>query len=493
MSDELRVAGRAEYRFAGDERPGAGAGMATGHRTPTTILALFLVSALPLIGQQTTPPPPLPAKPIAWPKVTERNLENGLTVVLVPLSNVPKVTADLTFLAGRGTGWREHPGLAQLAARVANEGTATRSSKQVKEELRSIGGSLTVTTDADTTTISANALSEFAPHLLELISDVAQHPAYSKAEVDLGRANMKAEIEEERSNPDFLADEQLQKAIFGSTAYGFVVAGPKAIDAITREQLVSFASAHYLPNGAHLVVAGDFETEPMFRQVQKAFGSWKSGTLPAEGTLTVPKREKRQIYFVDRPGSVQSTILMGALAGPRKAADYLALRTANMVCGGAFYSRLTRNLREAKGYTYTPFSTADMRRRSGLFEAGASVRNEVTGPALLEMLYELDRMRITPVTAEELAAAKTYSVGSMELELETQAGLAQRVSTLYIYDLPRDFLQTFREKIDALTVADLQKAAARYFDTYRGAIVIVGDYAKVKDQVTPFGDVTLVK
>jgi predicted Zn-dependent peptidase len=456
--------------------------------------ATFLLAcALPLLGQQTTPPPPLPAKPIAWPKITERKLENGLTVVLVPLSNVPKVTAELTFLAGRGAGWREHPGLAQLAARVANEGTATRSSKQLKEELRSIGGSLTVAADADTTTFSANALSEFAPHLLELLNDVAEHPAYPKVEVELGKANMKSEIEEQRSNPDFLADEQLQKAIFGATAYGFVVASPKAIDAITQEQLRAFASARYLPNGAHLVLAGDFEPESMLRQVQKAFGSWKSGTPPAETTLTLPKRDRRQIYFVDRPGSVQSTILVGALAGPRKSADYLALRTVNMVCGGAFYSRLTRNLREDKGYTYTPFSSADMRRRSGLFEAGASVRNEVTGPALLEMLYELDRLRIAPVTAEEIAAAKTYSVGAMELEVETQAGLAQRVDSLYTYDLPRDFLQTFREKIEALTVADLQKAAARYFDTYRGAIVIVGDYAKVKEQVTPFADVTLVK
>ncbi len=458
-----------------------------------TILATLLLACTPLFAQQTTPPPPLPAKPISWPKITERKLENGLTVVLVPLSNVPKVTAELTFLTGRGAGWKEHPGLAQLAARVANEGTDTRSSKRLKEELRSIGGSLTIATDADSTTVSANALSEFAPHLLELISDVAQHPAYPKTEVDLGKANMKSEIEEQRSNPDFLADEQLQKAIFGQTAYGFVVAGPKAIDAITREQLRAFASAHYLPNGAHLVLAGDFEPEAMFHEVQKAFGSWKSGTAPVEATLTVPKRGKRQIYFIDRPGSVQSTILVGALAGPRKSPDYLALRTANMVCGGAFYSRLTRNLREEKGYTYTPFSSADMRRRSGLFEAGASVRNEVTGPSILEMLYELDRLRVSPVTAEEIAAAKTYSVGAMELEVETQSGLAQRVDTLYTYDLPRDFLQTFREKIEALTVADLQKAAARYFDTYRGAIVIVGDYAKVKDQVAPFADVTLVK
>ena len=121
------------------------------------------------------------------------------------------------------------------------------------------------------------------------------------------------------------------------------------------------------------------------------------------------------------------------------------------------------------------------------------MRNAVTGPTILEMLYELDRMRIAPVTDEELASARTYSIGTMELELETQAGLAQRISTIYVYDLQHDFLQTFRDRIGKLTAADIQRAAAKYFDTYRGAIVVVGDYGQVKEQVAPFGDVTVVK
>ncbi|HWS70725.1 MAG TPA: pitrilysin family protein, partial [Thermoanaerobaculia bacterium] len=334
---------------------------------------------------------------------------------------------------------------------------------------------------------------DFAPRMLALVSDVAQHPSFPKSEVDLGRANMASEIEEQRANPSFLADEQLQKAIFGATPYGFVVATPKAIEAITREQLVAFTAAHYVPAGAHIVIAGDLDAEATFATVKKAFGSWKSDAEVAEAAMNVPKREKRQIYFVDRPGSVQSTIYVGAVAGPRKSADYLPLRTANLIYSGTFYSRLTRNIREAKGYTYSPFSSADMRRRSGLFYAGASVRNEVTGPTILEILYELDRMRVEPVTDEELAAAKAFSVGSMELEIETQLGLAQRINTIYLFGLPHDFLQTFRTKIDALTAADIRQASAKYFDTYRGAIVVVGDYSQVKDQVAPFGDVTLVK
>jgi zinc protease len=453
----------------------------------------MFIAALFALAAQTSPPPPAPARPIQWPAITEKKLDNGLTVVLVPLSNVPKITALLTFLAGRGSDYREHPGVAQLAGRVLTEGTSARTSRQLKEELRSIGGSMSVGVDDDATTITATSLSESAPKLLELLDDVAQHPAYPKSEVDLAKGNFAQEIEEQRSNPDFVANEELEKAMFGRHPYGFVVPEPAAIAKITRDSLQKFAASHYAPNNAHLIIVGDLQADAMFAEVQKAFGNWKRGTAPPLESPALPKREKRQIYFIDRPGSVQSVIVIGAAAPPRKSPDYIPIRTANMIFGGSFYSRLTLNIRENKGYTYSPFSVADLRRRAGAFWTSASVRNAVTGPTILEMLYELDRMRVAPVTKEELDSAKTYSVGTLSLELESQLGLANRINTIYTYQLPYNFLQTFREKVEALSPADIQKTAAKYFDTYRGAIVIVGDYAQVKDQVAPFGDVTLIK
>jgi predicted Zn-dependent peptidase len=438
-------------------------------------------------------PPPAPPRPIHWPAIAESKLDNGLTVVLVPLHNVPKITAILSILAGRGTGYKTQPGVAQLAARVANEGTTTRSSLQLKQELRSIGGALSISVDHDATMMTASSLADFAPKLLDLLSDVARNPAYPKSEVVLAKTNFAQEIEEQRSTPDFLAQEQLDKALFGAHPYGFTVPNPAAIKNVTRDSLKSFAATWYVPNNATLVIVGDFEAAAMHGEVARAFGSWKRMPLPAAPKLVLPLRDKRQIYVIDRPGSVQSTILIGAPAPPRRSSDYIPLRTTNMIYGGAFYSRLTRNIRESKGYTYSPFSSIDLRRSAGTFEAGASVRNEVTGPTLLEMLYELDRMRVTPVTGEELDSAKTYSIGGMELELESQASLATRISTIYVDELSRDFLQTFRDKVAALTPADVQRSAARYFDTYRGPIVIVGDYKEIKDQIAPFGDVTMVK
>lgn len=455
------------------------------------IVALGLV-IIPAVAQQKTPPPPGAARPLNLPKLTEKKLANGLTVVLAPLPNVPKVTAVLTFRSATTASDREaHPGIAQIAASVANEGTDTRSSKQIKEELRSMGGTLSLFSDADSTTMNATSLSEFSPRLFDLMSDVAQHPSFPETEVKLAQENMIQQIRAGRADPGFLVNERFQKAVFGNHPYGFVVPDEKSISSLTRSDLRSFVTKYYLPNASHLIVVGDIDVNKTYAEIEKAFGSWKSGTVPPEENPAVPKRDKRQIYFVNRPGSIQSAIYIGNVSIPRKDKDYFAIRTANTIYGGSFYSRLTRNIRETKGYTYSPFSSANTQAKTGSFLAGAFVRNEVTGPTLLEIFYELDRMRVLPVSDEELSAAKEYSTGNFSVELATQQGLAGRIATIYTYDLDKNFINDFRPKIQALTTADIQRAAAKYFDTYRAAIVIVGDWDKVKDQVTPFGEVTI--
>lgn len=456
----------------------------------SVVLALAIVSSV--IAQQKTPPPPGAARPLNLPKITERKLANGLIVVLAPLPNVPKLSAILTFRrAGTAADRAKHPGIADMAATVAIEGTATRTSKQITEETRSFGGSLSLDTDNDSTFMTATALSEFSTRLFDLMSDVARNPTFPQEELHLAQENTIQNIRAERADPAFLVGERFQKAVFGDHPYSFLVPDEKSISALTRADLTAFVQSYYIPNAAHLIVVGDIDVDKTFAEIEKAFGSWKAGTPVVEPQWKVPTRDKRQIYFVNRPGSIQSAIYVGNVSIPRKDKDYFALRTADTIFGGSFYSRLTRNIRETKGYTYSPFSSALTRAQSGHFVTGAFVRNEVTGPTLLEIFYELDRMRVLPVTDEELNAAKEYSTGNFSIELASQLGLAGRINTIYVYDLPKDFITQFRPKIDSLTAADIQKAASKYFDTYHAAIVIVGDYDKVKDQITPFGDVTL--
>jgi zinc protease len=456
-----------------------------------TLLAILLLVTISF-AQQKTPPAPGAARPLNLPKITEKKLANGLTVILAPLPNVPKISAILTFRSATTASDRNaHPGIAQIVAGVANEGTDTRTSKQIKEELRSIGGTLGLGSDADSTTMSASSLSEFSPRLFELMSDVAQHPSFPETEVKLAQENTIQQIRAGRANPSFLVNERFQKAVFGNHPYSFVVPDEKSISALTRNDLRAFVTKFYIPNAAHLIVVGAIDVEKTFAEIEKAFGSWKSGTVPPDENPAVPTRDKRQIYFVNRPGSIQSAIYVGNVSIPRKDKDYFAIRTASTIYGGSFYSRLTKNIRETRGYTYSPFSSSNTLAKSGSFLAGAFVRNEVTGPTLLEIFYELDRMRVLPVTDEELNAAKEFSTGNFSVELASQFGLAGRINTVYTYDLDKNFINDFRPKIEGLTTADIQRVAAKYFDTYRAAIVIVGDWEKVKDQVTPFGDVTI--
>lgn len=454
------------------------------------LLAVFI--ATPIAAQQKTPPPPGPARPLNLPTVSERKLSNGLTVILAPLHNVPKVSIVLALRAATTAADRQkHPGIAQIVATVANEGTDTRSSKQIREELRSIGGSLVLNTDADSTNISASALAEFSPNMFDLVSDMVQHPAFPEDELKLAKDNTIQGIRSGRANPAFLANERFAKAVFGDHPYGFVVPDEKSINDLTREDLRAFVGSYFIPNTSHLVVVGDFDSDKIFAQIEKVFGGWKSGPAPAEDNPVLPSRDKRQIYFVNRPGSIQSAIYVGNATIPRKDKDYFAIRTANTIYCGSFYSRLTRNIREEKGYTYSPFSSSNTQTRAGSFLAGAFVRNEVTGPTILEILYELDRMRVLPVTDEELNLAREYQTGQFSVELSSQVGLANRINTIYTYELSKSFINDFRAKIEGLTAADIQRVAAKYFDTYHMAIVVVGDWDKVKDQVTPFGDVTV--
>ena len=301
-------------------------------KTLLSLLILGLALAVPAAAQQKTPPPPGAVRPLNLPRITERKLSNGLTVILAPLANVPKVTAILTFRsATSATDRARHPGIAQIAAGVVNEGTESRTSKQIKEELRSIGGTLGVGSDADSSSMTASALSEFSTRMFDLMSDVTQHPAFPENELKLAKENTIQQIRAGRADASFLVNERFQKAVFGNHPYGFVVPDEKSINAMTREDLRQFVAGYYVPNTSHLIVVGDIDPDKTFAEIQKAFGGWKTATVPAPDNPAPPSRDKRQIYFVNRPGSIQSAIYIGNVSIARKDKDYFALRTANTI------------------------------------------------------------------------------------------------------------------------------------------------------------------
>src|ERR1041385_4115447 len=235
-----------------------------------SLLLLTFALTFPVAAQQKTPPSPGADRPLNLPKITEKKLANGLTVILAPLPNVPKVTAILTFRsATTGADRQSHSGIASIASAVANEGTDTRTSKQLKEELRSIGGTLGLGANADATSMTASALSEFSSKLFELMNDVVQHPAFPETELKLAKENTIQQIRAGRADPGFLVNERFQKAVFGDHPYSFFVPDEKSINALTRDDLRGFVSHYYLPNTSHLIVVGDIDVDKTFAEVEK--------------------------------------------------------------------------------------------------------------------------------------------------------------------------------------------------------------------------------
>ena len=256
-----------------------------------------------------------------------------------------------------------------------------------------------------------------------------------------------------------------------------------------RDELREYYRKYYSPTDALLLVVGDFASDAMLDQVDKVFGSWKAPRLESPKWPTPPRYTGRRVRLVHLPGSVQTQVLLGNLAITRHDPDWYRLVLANSIYGGAFHSRLVLNIREQKGYTYSPRSGINALREYGYFTVHAAVRNEVAAATLTEMFYEMDRMRSVPVTAEELESARSYLTGVFSLGVATQDGVLGQLSTVYLDRLPENYLETYRERIRALTAADVVAAARRHFDSANAQIVMVGDRAQITEQAALFGEV----
>ncbi len=449
-------------------------------------------SSAPVSSESWRKKPPVlpPPRPFSMTKVTSYKLENGLEVELVPDHRFPFTTASIGIKAGSCFEPRDKSGTADICADMLTEGTASRKSKQLADEVDFIGGGLKASSDFDFTLLSGSALSKYNEKLFDLMTDVLLHPSFPDDELTLKKTNLVQELAMKRSEPEFLVEERFHKVLFGEHPYGVVAPTPASVKAITRTDLQDFHDKHYLPNESVLVVVGDFDEARMKDLISTKFGSdWKKGTLPTISLPAVPKQEGRRIFLVNRPGSVQSNLRLGNIAISKTDPSYFPMIVANEVLGGATQARLFLNIREQKGYTYGAYSGLAARRQPGSFTAEAEVRTEVTAPSLEEFLYELDRIRNVKVTDKELKDAKSYMIGSFQLGLETQSGLAQRLLESKLYDLPSDYLETYSSKVMAVTPEQIRSAARRMIDLNNIVISVVGDAAKIKQDLEFFGPV----
>jgi zinc protease len=428
---------------------------------------------------------------VKLPVAKEATLPNGLRLMVLEDHRVPQVNFQL-MIPGAGGYFdpQDRVGLATWTAAMIREGTTSRTSAQISEALETMGASLSTSGGAASANaeIAGNALTESLPKLMEVAADVLLHPTFAQAEWDRYKARTKPQFTQLRTNPGFLGNEMLNKAVFGSHPASRIFASPAAIDAVTAADLSAYYKSHYVPDHAVLAFAGDITVDQAKSLATKYLGDWKKAGVPEAKVANPGPIGAAKVYLINRPNSVQTTLFVGTQALLRTDPDYTSLAVANRVLGGVM-GRLFRHLREEKGYTYGIGSGIDATPYVGAWTASTSVRTEVTEPALHDLMDEIAQMRNTPVPEKELADSKRALVAAFALSLESPQRILGYSIDRWELGLPADYFDTYPARISAVTAAQAQAAARKYWDPNRLEIVAVGDASKLRDILAKFGTV----
>ena len=431
-----------------------------------------------------TAPRPVPAlgkqRTAKLPTVSDTVLDNGLRVLAVRRPGVPlaELRLRIPFAGPVGKAGDSHVARAQLLADTLLSGTDRRTASQLAVDLQALGGQLSASTDADRLGFGGSVLTSGLPGLLELLAEVLTGATYPKSEVEGERDRLVQELAIHRSQAGVVAREALLARMYGDHPYGRDLPSAQSVEAVRAKQLRTLHAQRVVPAGSVLTIVGGLTPARATSLVQQALAGWTT-TAASAPTPALPAQQGRRAILLDRPGAVQTTIRFGGAAPSRTAPDYAAFSLANLVFGGYFSSRWVANIREDKGYTYSPHSGVDHPTAGSRLVAGADVATGVTAPALLETLYELGRIATVPIAQSELDQARRYAIGSMALGTSSQAGLASTLSQLVGAGLGVDWLRDHPRALAEVTVDDVLAAADRWLAPQRLTPVLVGDTAVV--------------
>ena len=469
---------------ATETRPAPSVGRRRRSLGPCALIVLGCLLSVPFAApaaaqqraDRSKPPAIGPTPQLSLPAIQKRTLSNGLPVWLIEAHEVPLVQLNLVVMAGSGDDPAGKFGVASLTAAMLDEGAGKRSALGIADEIEFLGAVLTTSSSFDASAVRLNVPVARLEAALPVMADVAVRPTFPQDELDRLRQERLTSLIQARDDAAQVAPLAFSRAVFGGThRYGTAAMGTEAtIKAFNVTDLRAFHESLYQPSNATLVVAGDVKADAIVPLLEKHFGSWRSASkstragVPAARQLT-----ERAIHLVDMPGAEQSQIRIGWVGVPRSTPDYFALQVLNTILGGSFTSRLNQNLREKNQFSYGASSRFDMRLSAGPFFAGAGVQTDKTADALREFFNELNA--VGKVTPEELAKAKNYLALSFPSEFETIGDLAAHIEDMIVYKLPDDYFERYVANVQAVTVADLQKAAATYIQPGRFAIVVAGD------------------
>ncbi len=428
---------------------------------------------------------------VKLPKAQEATLSNGLRVVLLENHRVPTFTMQMVVLSGGLSDPSDYHGLAGFTAALLREGTAARKSKDIAEQMDTLGATLNAGAGLSsfTSTVTTSGLVENLDQTLDIFADVIRNPKFPQEEVDKYKQRQLAQLQFQRSIPQFLAAERFQRAIYGQHPAGLIVPPNESLKRITSADLASFHSTYYRPNNAMLTVVGDVTLKEIVPKLEKAFGGWQRGEVPPTKIPAAPEQGAMRIQLIDRPGSVQTVLQLGNLGIERTNQDYFAVLVMNQILGGGPAARLFLNLREDKGYTYGAYSNFGGSKFRGTVVSSSEVRTDVTEGAMHEFMYELKRIRDEKVSPTELENAKRAIVGSFALSLEQPQSLLQNIITQKLYDMPADYWDTYPQMVSNITADDVQRVAQRYISLTNLQIIAVGDASKARDVLAKYGSV----
>jgi zinc protease len=441
------------------------------------LLALALLMPLTTGAQeQVAPPAPAAPREAKLPQPVERTLPNGLRVIVVPKHDVPLVSTRLMIKTGGAADPQARAGLARMTATVLTKGTKERSAEEIALGVEALGATLDSSAGWDSSAVDLSVMSANLAVAMDYVADVVRNPTFAAEELDRERQIALDELQVVLRQPRTLGTVVMSRLLFGNAPYGHNLGGmPATLEAISRDDLIQFHRAHYRPDNAVLVMAGDVKPDAAFALAQKHFESWpRSGRKTAASRLDA-KPPKPRVVVVDHPEAGQAAVLVGRRGIHRTDAAYLPAMVTNSVLGGGYSARLNQEIRIRRGLSYGAGSSFDPRLTVGPFIARTETKNESAAEVAAIIVAEMNRLASTPVGESELTPRKAVLIGSFARSLETSAGIVDRVSHLALYDLPLAGINRYISGVQSVTAAQVQKFASASLRGDEVSIVIVGN------------------
>ncbi len=459
----------------------------TDRRTGALLALVTLLAAAPLAAQQTRQTPPAGGRPrdFQLPEPRTFALSNGMGVTLVQYGTVPKATVQLRVRVGNVNETADQVFLGDLTTDLMREGTTTRSAAQVSADAAGMGGDVFLNTGLDESFVTGDVLSEFVPDFVRLVADLARNPAFPASELPRLQQAIVRNLTVQLRTPGAQTQRAFRATMYPDHPYGRIFPAPEQVSGYTVEQIRAHYAANWGAARAHLFVVGRFDARAAEAAIREAFGAWARGPDPVTNIPTPVDR--RAMQTVDRPAAPQSTLALGLPVPDPSSPDWIPLTVANTMLGGYFSSRITANIREDKGYTYSPFSNITTHYRNAFWAQNADVTTAQTGPSLREIFYEIERMRTEPPSQAELEGVQNYLAGTFVLQNSSRGGITGQLGFLRMHGLDRSFLTNYVRNVHAVTPAEIQRIARQYFDPSRMLLVVTGDLNVIRDQIAPYG------